>query len=77
MTHDWIIDVLADLKAYAALNGLEATAAQIEDASLVALAEIGSIEAQEARRVPFGPAKGGHDGTTGNVTRLFARRGLA
>lgn len=44
MANDWMIDVLADLKAVARRNGMEATAASLEDASLVALTEIGSLQ---------------------------------
>ncbi len=44
MANDWIIDVLADLKAYATKNGLSALAAQLDDASLVAAAEITSLD---------------------------------
>lgn len=75
MRNEWIIDVLADLKAFAELNGMDATAAQIEDASLVALAELSSLE--KRGRVGEGQMIPGHDSDTGNVTRLFAERGLA
>ncbi len=40
MGHDWIFDVLEDLKTYAAANGLPALAAKAEEAVKVALAEI-------------------------------------
>ena len=40
MSHDWIIDVLADLKAFAEMNGMAATAAGLDDATLVAMAEL-------------------------------------
>ncbi len=43
MHSEWIIDVLADLKAFAEHNGMDATAAGLEDASLVAIAEISSL----------------------------------
>ncbi|RMD88859.1 MAG: hypothetical protein D6811_13235 [Alphaproteobacteria bacterium] len=39
MGHDWILDVLADLKAYACTNGLAALAAQLDETILVAAAE--------------------------------------
>jgi hypothetical protein len=42
MANDWIIDVLADLKTYAKKNGLSALAGQLEETTLVALAEIAS-----------------------------------
>ena len=43
MTHnDWILDVLADLKSFAAANGLGALAEQLDDTKLIAAAEIAS-----------------------------------
>ena len=48
MPHDWIFDVLADLKIYAERNGLSATASKAAEALMVARAEIhrGEKEAQ-------------------------------
>ncbi len=73
MRKDWIIDVLGDLRAFAETNGLEATAAGLEDAMLVALAETSSIGRRRAmamaEAVPAGPSRRG-----GNVTELFASR---
>jgi hypothetical protein len=40
MRHDWVFDVLRDLKAYAVKNNLPALAARVEDARAVAEAEI-------------------------------------
>ena len=40
MTHTWILDVLADLKAYARKNDLGALAEQLDDARLVAVSEL-------------------------------------
>jgi hypothetical protein len=42
MGHDWILDVLADLKGFADQNGLPLLASQLDDTKLVALAEITS-----------------------------------
>ncbi|WP_417525450.1 hypothetical protein [Marinovum sp.] len=39
MQHDWILDVLADLKTFALTNGLPALAEQLDDARIVAMAE--------------------------------------
>ena len=75
MRNEWIIDVLADLRAFAELNGMDATAAQLEDASLVALAELSSLDARA--RSGGAAVVEGHDGGAGNITHLFARRGLA
>ncbi len=42
MAHDWIIDVLTDLKTFARSNGLKALAEQLDDAQMVAQIEIAS-----------------------------------
>lgn len=58
MKNDWILDVLADLKAFAQANGLTNLAEQLEDTSLVAAAEIASggegaeLENGESGRTP-------------------------
>lgn len=44
MQHDWILDVLADLKAYANKNGLPALARELDEATLIAAAETASSE---------------------------------
>lgn len=46
MAHDWILDVLADLKAYADKNGLSALADELDETTLIAATEIASIEAK-------------------------------
>lgn len=43
MHYDWILDVLKDLKNFAATNGLAALAEQLDDTSLVAAAEISQL----------------------------------
>ncbi|MFK7752276.1 MAG: hypothetical protein AB8B51_06975 [Sedimentitalea sp.] len=40
--NDWILDVLADLKAFASANDLGALAEQLDDTVLIAAAEISS-----------------------------------
>lgn len=42
MQNDWIIDVLADLNAFAQCNGLPALATQLEEAAVVASVELAS-----------------------------------
>lgn len=42
MRNDWILDVLADLKAFAQANGLNTLAEQLEDTALVAAVELSS-----------------------------------
>lgn len=44
MRHDWILDVLADLKAFALSADLTTLAEQLDDTALIALAEIASVE---------------------------------
>lgn len=41
--NDWILDVLADLKAFALANGMVTLAEQLDDTQLVAAAEIASV----------------------------------
>ncbi|WP_309667900.1 hypothetical protein [Tabrizicola sp.] len=40
MRHDWIFDVLSDLKAYAIKNNFPALAAKVDEALLEARAEV-------------------------------------
>jgi hypothetical protein len=40
--NDWILDVLVDLKTFAAANGLGTLAEQLDDTMLIAAAEIAS-----------------------------------
>ncbi len=61
MAHDWILDVLADLKTYARKNGLSALAEELDDATLIAAAEIASGEGKAPR------AAMQHAGTAGHV----------
>ena len=48
MQNDWILDVLADLKSFATANGMTILAEQLDDATLIAAAEIAS-QAERAR----------------------------
>ena len=48
MTNDWILDVLADLKAFARTNGMTVLAEQLDDAVLIAAAEIASLKGRAA-----------------------------
>ena len=43
MGHEWIIDVLTDLKSFAKTNDLPLLAAQLDETALVASGEIGSV----------------------------------
>lgn len=42
MQDEWILDVLADLRAFASQNGLGVLAEQIDDTRIVAAAELAS-----------------------------------
>jgi len=44
MRRDWILDVLADLKAFAATNELPVLAGQLDDAAIVAATEIAALQ---------------------------------
>jgi hypothetical protein len=55
MGHDWIFDVLKDLRTYALTNDLPALAAKAEDALRVAEVEI----AAQVRDGPGGAQSGG------------------
>ncbi|EAQ13200.1 hypothetical protein RB2654_09029 [Rhodobacterales bacterium HTCC2654] len=72
MQHEWLIDVLADLKAFADAKGMGASAEALDDASLIVLAELNSLARADAAA-----AVGEHEGQTGSVTFLFEGRRLA
>lgn len=42
MAHDWIIDVLTDLKTFARSNGFDSLAEHLDDTQMVAQIEIAS-----------------------------------
>ena len=65
MKNDWILDVLADLKAFSKANGLNALAEQLEDTSLIAAAEIASIGEGSTGDATPGQGTAGND--TGRV----------
>ena len=50
MRSDWILDVLADLKTFAQANELVALAEQLDDTSIVAMAEIAALKEKQHRR---------------------------
>lgn len=47
MKYDWILDVLADLKAFSAANGLTALAEELDEVNLLAATEISTVLAKE------------------------------
>ncbi len=50
MDHDWVFDVLKDLKSYAVANGLIQLAVKAEEALQVASAEIAALEMTASAR---------------------------
>ncbi|GAA3863165.1 hypothetical protein [Celeribacter arenosi] len=69
MRHDWILDVLADLRVFAKQNGMEATADHLADACLIVATEItnGGQDVKTDRA-------GVHDGEFGNVSGGYPAR---
>ena len=66
MRSDWILDVLADLKTFARANELVALAEQLDDTSIVAMAEIAALREKQYRRIHDGEhGVGTHIGGTG------------
>ncbi|WP_371037379.1 MULTISPECIES: hypothetical protein [unclassified Rhodosalinus] len=67
MKHDWILDVLADLKNFSRANGLPALAERLDDTRLLAMAEIAS----QSGRAPRGDrlTAGWHSETPGDGSR--------
>ena len=65
MANDWILDVLADLKKFAARNDLAALAAQLEETAVVAANEIASNELRAPALI------GAHAAETRMVHRTF------
>jgi len=59
MTHDWIIDVLADLKLFARANAMPELAEHLDDAAMVATRELAvlgavSVHGAAVRKLPGG-----------------------
>ena len=52
MTHDWMIEVLGDLRAYARANGLPVLADCLEETLLLAAAEIASAPVRQRASAP-------------------------
>lgn len=68
--NDWILDVLADLKAFASANGLGALAEQLDDTTLIAAAEITSQRNEAGAHIDGDQGSSGSDlGGTGRHQR--------
>lgn len=63
MRHDWIFDVLRDLRAYAQTNGLPALALKAEEALRVACAEVAAPPAALQTCLPSGLPQPSHGPT--------------
>ena len=66
MSHDWIIDVLADLRVFARANGLHDLAEHLDDAAMVATRELAVIGAVSSHGTPSGELPG-RVGARGNA----------
>ena len=65
MANDWILDVLTDLKTFAARNGLPSTERQLDQLTVTAAREMASMQgiAQVAARQGIGHAGDIHRGS--------------
>ncbi len=51
MGHEWIIDVLADLRSFATANNLPVLASHLDETALIASAEIDTTMEKPSRQV--------------------------
>ena len=61
MCNDWIIDVLADLRSYAATNGMPALADHLEQTAGVAAMELAQQERHDPEFMSVGHGVSGTD----------------
>jgi len=61
MRSDWILDVLADLRAFAVSNNLPRLAEQLDDTAHVALAEMSELKEGATGQTHGNTAAGGTD----------------
>ncbi|GIT91267.1 hypothetical protein JANAI62_17230 [Jannaschia pagri] len=64
MSKNWIIEVLGDLRGFAVMNDLPTLADQLEEAIVVAIAEIPPEDTASAGAGPNGAEAGRFAGTT-------------
>ena len=69
MKHEWILDVLADLKNFARANDLPALADHLSDAADLAVVEISSVEEKARRSHGDEFAAGSYPGEAGDSRR--------
>jgi hypothetical protein len=59
MGHDWLFEVLADMKAYAERHGMSALAAKIAETEEVARADVAASDREPDGSVPQKPFRRG------------------
>jgi soluble cytochrome b562 len=59
MGHDWLFEVLADMKAYAERHGMSALAAKIDETEAVARADVAASARESDGSVPQKPVRRG------------------
>ena len=69
MQHDWILDVLVDLKNVARANGLPAVAEKLTETTDLAMIEIASVEKRVRSQHGGDGTFGLHSGGTGSSRR--------
>ena len=69
MQHDWILDVLVDLKNFARANGLPAVADKLTETTDLAMIEIASAEKRARSQHGSDSTFGIHLGGSGNSRR--------
>lgn len=73
MENTWIIDVIGDLRTFAAQNGLPKLADQLDDTALIAAAEMSAKRKREAgENSPYAKELGAHNrsrAASGNAGR--------
>jgi hypothetical protein len=72
MKHEWLIDILGDLKNYARKNGLNALSEELTTCQALAAIEISSVETQPVRAMAAvdAPSRAAGDATAGDSRRL-------
>jgi soluble cytochrome b562 len=56
MGHDWLFEVIADMKAYAQKHGMSALAAKLDETEAVARDDVAAARSEADRSLPGNPA---------------------
>jgi predicted transcriptional regulator len=59
MGHEWLFEVLADMKSYANRHGMTALAAKLDETEAVARADVAAAEREPDGSVPHKPVRRG------------------